>query len=82
MDNKKVSLLTLCDLAKAFDSVYYKIAIGKKYDMRIGVFWFEEYSPHQTQSVRIRANESYNFQEPFLSVSGIYSLTNFIHDIC
>ena len=58
IDNKKVSLLTLCDLSKAFDSVCHKILIRKMYNTRIDSFWFEGYLSHRTQSVRIGGNES------------------------
>ena len=43
MDNKSVSLMTLCDLSKAFDSVNHEVLIRKCRDLKINSFWFENY---------------------------------------
>ncbi len=40
MDNKKISLLTLCDLSKAFDSVNHKTLLYKCSLLDIDTFWF------------------------------------------
>lgn len=66
MDKKKISLLTLCDLSKAFDSVSHDILIKKKlYDYSIDSFWFKDYLPHITQYVRVGENLSSNLQVLF-----------------
>ncbi len=52
IDRKNISLVTLCDLSKAFDSVNHKML--KKFRMlRIDSFWFHSYLLNITQSVRI-----------------------------
>ena len=53
MDSKKVSLLTLCDLSKAFDSVSHTILLRKCLECNIDPFWFSSYLSNRTQSVRI-----------------------------
>ena len=53
MDNKKLSLITLCDLSKAFDSVSHDILINKCLQLKIDSFWFNDYLSNRTQSVRI-----------------------------
>ncbi len=42
MDNKRISLLTLSDLSKAFDSVSHEILLKKMYNMRIDSFLFKD----------------------------------------
>ena len=41
MDAKKVSILILCDLSKAFDSVSHEILLDKYAKLNIDNFWFE-----------------------------------------
>ncbi len=53
MDAKKVSLLTLCDLSKAFDSVSPEILLNKCAKLHIDKFWFKSYMSERSQSVRI-----------------------------
>lgn len=53
MDHKKISLLTLCDLSKAFDSVDHSILLNKCLKLRIDPFWFDNYLGNRSQSVRI-----------------------------
>ena len=52
IDNKKLSLLTLCDLSKAFDSVSHPILLDKLLKLNIDPFWFNDYLKDRTQSVR------------------------------
>lgn len=52
-DNKKISLVSLCDLSKAFDSVCHEILIRKLVKSSIDPFWFENYLKDRTQSVRL-----------------------------
>ncbi len=53
MDAKKVSLLTLCDLSKAFDSVSPEILLSKCAELHIDNFWFKSYMNERSQSVRL-----------------------------
>ncbi len=53
IDTKKISLLTLCDLSKAFDSVSHDMLIRKCINLNIDPFWFTNYLSKKTQSVRI-----------------------------
>ena len=53
IDNKRISLLILCDLSKAFDSVDHEILLKKCKEHYIDSFWFEDYLRHRNQSVRL-----------------------------
>lgn len=53
MDKKEISLLTLCDLSKAFDSVNHTILLEKMNNTSIDTFWFKDYLSNRTQSVRL-----------------------------
>ncbi len=53
MDRKKVSLITVCDLSKAFDSVSHNVLLRKCSKLMIDSFWFSNYLKDRTQSVRI-----------------------------
>ncbi len=52
MDNKSISLLTLCALSKAFDSVSHSILLSKCIHFGIDSFWFKDYVSNRAQSVR------------------------------
>ena len=54
MDNKKISLLTLCDLSKAFDSVSHDILLRKCSNLNIDCFWFKSYLGNRTQVVKLK----------------------------
>ncbi len=43
MDKKEISLLLLCDLSKAFDSVSHHILLEKLRHTSIDSFWFDDY---------------------------------------
>ena len=58
MDSKKVSILTLCDLSKAFDSVCHENLLRKCSKLNIDNFWFSSYIQNRSQSVRIKNNIS------------------------
>ncbi len=53
IDTKKIFILTLCDLSKAFDSVSHDILIRKCVKVNKDSFWFSSYTKNRTQSVRI-----------------------------
>ncbi len=53
MDNKMLSLLTLCDLSKASDSVSHSILLKKCAILNIDSFWLQSYLKNRTQSVNL-----------------------------
>ncbi len=53
MDNTMISLLTLCDLSKAFDSVSHSILLKKCAILNIDSFWLNSYLKNRTQSVKL-----------------------------
>ena len=53
MDQRKISLLTICELSKAFDSVNHTILMNKCHILKIDSFWFESYLNNRNQSVRL-----------------------------
>lgn len=53
MDRKMISLLTLCDLSKAFDSVSHSILLKKCALLKIDSFWLTSYLEKRTQSVKL-----------------------------
>ena len=53
IDNKKVSLLILCDLSKAFDSVNHVELLKNCKKHYIDSFWFEDYLRDRKQAVRL-----------------------------
>lgn len=63
MDNKTISLLTLCDLSKAFDSVNHEILLSKMFNK--GILFFKDYLTDRTQPVRIGDNLSKKLSVPF-----------------
>lgn len=52
MDSKKISLLLLLDLSKAFDSVHHPTLMKKLAKVNVDSFWFESYLSGRIQSVR------------------------------
>ncbi len=53
MDNKRIALLTLCDLSKAFDSVSHNILLEKLLNTTVNEFWLDDYLSERSQSVRV-----------------------------
>lgn len=58
MENKKISLLILLDLSKAFDSISHEILLNKFEKLRIDPFWFRDYLQNRKQAVRLSSNLS------------------------
>ncbi len=54
MEHKKISLLILWDLSKAFDSVHHTFLINKFIKLKIDSFWFKSYLSNRAQSVQIK----------------------------
>ena len=52
-DARHLSLITLCDLSKAFDSISHQQLLEKFKMLKIDSFWFNSYLHQRTQSVRI-----------------------------
>ena len=53
VDNNKITLLILCDLSKAFDSVNHDLLLGKLRHVKVDSFWFDNYLSNRTQAVKI-----------------------------
>ncbi len=58
MDKKQISLLLLCDLSKAFDSVSHHILHEKLRHTSIDNVWLDDYLRERTQSVRFNSTQS------------------------
>lgn len=65
IDNRKISLIILCDLSKAFDSVNHVSLMSKLSKMNIDNFWFESYLHNRTQRVRMGKALSEIFEIPY-----------------
>ncbi len=53
MDYKKISLLTFCDLSKAFDTVNHNTLLYKCSILNTDDFWFNNYLNNSSMSIRI-----------------------------
>ncbi len=82
MDNKKISLLALCYLYKAFDSVSHDILLKMMHEMGIDSFFFRQYLCNRAQSVCGRDSMSSKLNVNFSVPQGIYSRPNIVHNVC
>lgn len=89
IDNKRISLISLCDLSKAFGSVSHEILINKCIKLKVDAEWFRSYLRKKTQAVRIgnvvssKADTSYGVPQgsvlrPILCIIYVNDLVRYI----
>ena len=85
IEKKKVSLLLLLDLSKAFDSVSHDILINKCKKLNIDPRWFQSYLRNRCQSVRIddviSTPQDISYGVPQGSILGPILFIIFVNDI-
>ncbi len=52
MEERKISLLTLCDLSKALDSVYHNILNKNLTKINVKPFWFQDHLDNRCQKFK------------------------------
>ena len=65
MDEKQVTVLSLCDLSKAFDSICHDKLLLKLKMLNIDLLWFKSYPDGRIQSVHVGNIESGRLGVPY-----------------
>ena len=85
MDAKKISVLTLCDLSKAFDSVSHNNLLRECAKLNVDSFWISSYTKNRSKSVRINKTISEEvkvwYGVPQDSILGPISFSIYVNDL-
>ena len=79
MDRSEVTLLTLIDLSRCFDTVDPKMLITKLQQLQISTGWIQSYLEEHTQRVRIGQTLSSPKNITIGTVSGFLSRNTALH---